>query len=138
MPSITDMPLIAAMRNKLGYYSFRQKVLANNVANASTPGFRPLEVKEPKYEALGAVPPSIAALPPALTSQMHIEGHQIDDDPAFATNKGEDFETTPNGNAVSLEDEMMKVTSNQMDYQTVASLYEQSLGLIKLAVGKGS
>jgi flagellar basal-body rod protein FlgB len=32
---------------------------------------------------------------------------------------------------------MMKVASNQMDYQAVTSLYARSLSLIKTAIGKG-
>jgi flagellar basal-body rod protein FlgB len=38
---------------------------------------------------------------------------------------------------VNLEEEMMKVAANQMDYQVVSALYMRSLGLIKTAVGKG-
>ncbi len=34
------------------------------------------------------------------------------------------------------EDEMMKVASNQMDYEAVTSLYTRSLALIKLAIGR--
>jgi len=37
---------------------------------------------------------------------------------------------------VTHEDEMMKVASNQMDYETVTSLYTRSLALIKLAIGR--
>ena len=37
---------------------------------------------------------------------------------------------------VSLEDEMMKVASNQMDYQAATTLYSRSLGLVKTALGK--
>ena len=43
---------------------------------------------------------------------------------------------TPDGNSVSLEDQMMKVTQNQMDYQMATSLYARSLGLLKTALGK--
>jgi len=42
----------------------------------------------------------------------------------------------PRGNAVSHEDEMLKLANNQMDYDAVTSLYTHSLNLIKLAVGK--
>ena len=38
---------------------------------------------------------------------------------------------------VSLEDEMLKVSANQMDYAAVTSLYSKSLHLIKTAIGKG-
>ena len=47
-----------------------------------------------------------------------------------------DFEITPEGNGVTLEDEMMKVTSNQMDYQAVTTLYSRSLRLLKTALGR--
>ena len=46
------------------------------------------------------------------------------------------FEVRPTGNAVTLEDEMMKVAANQMDYQAATTLYARSLGLLKTAIGK--
>jgi flagellar basal-body rod protein FlgB len=46
------------------------------------------------------------------------------------------FETRPAGNAVNLEDEMLKVSANQMDYAAATSLYSRSLGLLKTAIGK--
>jgi flagellar basal-body rod protein FlgB len=42
----------------------------------------------------------------------------------------------PTGNAINLEDEMIKVAANQMDYQAVTALYTRSLGLLKAAIGK--
>jgi flagellar basal-body rod protein FlgB len=46
------------------------------------------------------------------------------------------FEITPEGNGVTLEDEMMKVASNQLDYQTVTALYSRSLRILKSALGR--
>ena len=43
---------------------------------------------------------------------------------------------TPTGNGVSLEDEMMKVAANQMDFQAATTLYTRGLGLIRTAIGK--
>ena len=37
---------------------------------------------------------------------------------------------------MNLEDEMIKVAANQMDYQAATTLYTRSLGLIKTALGK--
>jgi flagellar basal-body rod protein FlgB len=47
------------------------------------------------------------------------------------------YEMRPTGNSVNLEQEMMKVASNQMEYQAVTALYTRSLGLLKTALGKG-
>ncbi len=49
-----------------------------------------------------------------------------------------DYEVRPTGNAVNLEDEMMKVAANNMDYQAATAVYTRSLKLIKTALGKGS
>ena len=54
-----------------------------------------------------------------------------------APNREKTFETTPDGNSVVLEDEMMKVAETQQDYQLATMLYGKSLGLLKMAVGKG-
>ncbi len=54
----------------------------------------------------------------------------------FGVNGRSGFVTTPSGNAVNLEDEMMKVSQNALDYQSVTSLYQRSLGLIRTAIGK--
>ncbi len=43
---------------------------------------------------------------------------------------------SPAGNAVNLEDQMLKVSANQMDYAAATSLYSRSLGLLKTAIGK--
>ncbi len=58
-------------------------------------------------------------------------------DDSFDQNRKAGFETRPAGNAVNLEDEMLKVSANQMDYAAVTSLYSKSLHLLKTAIGKG-
>ena len=55
---------------------------------------------------------------------------------AFRTESKGNYDVRPTGNAVSLEDEMMKVAANQMDYQAATALYTRSLNLIKTALGK--
>jgi flagellar basal-body rod protein FlgB len=56
---------------------------------------------------------------------------------SFDVNSKVGFETKPAGNAVVLEEEMMKVSANQMDYAAATSLYSKSLHLLKTAIGKG-
>ncbi len=46
------------------------------------------------------------------------------------------YDVRPAGIAVNLEDEMIKVAANQMDYQAATTLYTKSLGLIKIAIGR--
>ena len=55
---------------------------------------------------------------------------------AFGAQAMANFEITPEGNGVTLEDEMMKVTTNLMDYQAATSLYQKSIKILKTAMGR--
>ncbi|HEX4554614.1 MAG TPA: flagellar basal body rod protein FlgB, partial [Xanthobacteraceae bacterium] len=45
------------------------------------------------------------------------------------------YQVRPAGNAVNLEDEMLKIAQNNMDYQAATQLYSRGLNLIKTAIG---
>ena len=130
--AVTDIPLVAMLKTRLHWHQTRQKLLAENVANADTPGFKPQDLRAPGLSpgaAAGAATVAVArtdaghlALSPARPGEVAIQARR--------------FDTTPSGNAVSLEDEMLKVAQNQADYQLAASLYQKSLAMLRTAVGK--
>lgn len=125
--------LMQALKTRMHWNQTRQKLLAENVANADSPGFRPMDVKAPTIRAGGAG--GVGGVSLARTSEGHMGiGGRSD---GFDSARARRFETTPSGNAVNLEDEMMKVAQNQSDYQLAASLYSKGLGLMKIAIGKG-
>ena len=133
--SINDLPVLSALRTKMQWHQERQRVLAENVSNSDTPNFKPRDLVEPKFESTGASTGSMGALAMMRTSTSHIApagaGQNFQQDRSKAG-----FQTRPAGNAVNLEDQMLKVSANQMDYAAVTSLYSRSLGLIKTAIGK--
>ena len=128
---IKDIPGLSALRTSMQYHQQRQKVLAENVSNADTPNYQPRDLVRPSAQALAAGARS--ALTMTRTNASHIGF--ANGETAFAVDR-EKSETRPSGNAVSLDDEMLKIASNQMDYQAATSLYTRSLGLLKTAIGK--
>jgi flagellar basal-body rod protein FlgB len=120
------------LKTRMHWHQTRQKLLAENVANADTPGFQPKDLKVPAFTRNGAV--TGAGLVVERTDANHMAGDtaRSGEDPRFARR----FEITPSGNAVSLEDEMLKVAQNQSDYQLAASLYQKSLQMLRTAVGR--
>jgi flagellar basal-body rod protein FlgB len=134
--SIGDLPGLAALRTRMQWHQERQRVLAENVANSDTPKFRPRDLVEPKLDLSGANASggAMGTLPMMRTSGSHISASGAPE--TFDQNRKVGFETRPAGNAVNLEDEMLKVSSNQMDYAAVTSLYTRSLHLLKTAIGK--
>jgi len=134
--SINDLPALSVLRTKMQWHQERQRVLAENVSNSDTPKFKPRDLVEPKFNDTGAsAAGSTGALALLRTSEGHISTSSTD--PSFEQNRRAGFQTRPAGNAVNLEDEMLKVSANQMDYAAVSSLYSKSLHLLKTAIGKG-
>ncbi len=132
--AITDIPLFSMLRTRMHWHQERQKILAENVANADTAKFRPRDLSPPQFERPQQVAGNVALL---RTDGAHIAG-SANSGSQFQTSASATFNVRPSGNAVNLEDEMIKVASNQMDYQQATTLYARSLGLIKTAVGKRS
>jgi flagellar basal-body rod protein FlgB len=134
--SITDLPVLSALRTKMQWHQERQRVLAENVSNSDTPNFKPRDLVEPKFDRSGApAGAAMGSLPMLRTSASHIAPSGGGE--SFGQDRKGGFETRPAGNAVNLEDEMLKASANQMDYAAATSLYSKSLHLLKTAIGKG-
>ena len=132
---LEDILLFAQLKSRLGYLADRQRVIAQNVANADTPGYTPHDLKpfilpQPGHAAL-----TLAAVTPTQTSAMHLPGlHTAAPSGSGKPVEGADTETTLNGNSVVLEDEMLKMSQARMDYDAIVGLYQKSMGLLSLAI----
>lgn len=132
---ISNVPIFQMLHTRMQWHQERQRLLAENVANADTPNFRPRDLTPPKFDQ--PAPAAVTAgLTLARTDAGHISGSESAAS-AFQSDRKGGYEIRPAGNAVNLEDEMLKVAANQMDYQAVTTLYGRSLGLIKTAIGRG-
>jgi flagellar basal-body rod protein FlgB len=128
---ISDLPLFSMLRTKMQWHQERQRLLAENVANADTPNYRPRDLTQLDFGR--QVQAASGGLAMTRTAQGHITAS--DATARFASERNGKYDVKPAGNAVNLEDEMMKVASNQMDYQAAISLYSRSMGLIRTALG---
>jgi flagellar basal-body rod protein FlgB len=138
MADAAQMNVFALMKARLGMLSERQKVIAENVANVSTPGYVPRDIDRAAFAAtLGrmARPGSGGAGQVALTRTQ--PGHMAPgggSGAAYSVRKSPDSETTLDGNAVVVEEQMMKIAETRTDFETMVGLYQKSVGLLKLAV----
>jgi len=132
---ISDIPIFSMLRTKMQWHQERQRLLAENVANADTPNFQPRDLRPPTFESGRASVASVVPLALARTSGSHLTGSTASAT-QFQPDRRVEFDSRPSGNSVSLEDEMLKVAANAMDYQAATTLYTRGLGLIKTALGK--
>ena len=131
---IGELPLFAALRTKMQWHQTRQGMLAENVANAETPGYRGRDLKAFSFaEHVSAF--SSASVLTVKTNQNHIQTGNTNN-VSFGSRTLNNFEITPEGNGITLEDEMMKVASNQLDYQAATTVYQRSMRLLRTAMGR--
>lgn len=128
--AIADLPILSMLRTRMQWHQERQRLLSENVANSDMPKFQPRDLKEPKFDA---APTAALGLTRTDTGHFAMSGGTATQ---FEVDSRGGTEVRPGGNAVNLEDEMLKVATNQMDYQAATALYTRSLGLIKIALGK--
>ena len=129
------LQLLTALTEKMRWHQTRQTLLAENVANAETPGYRGRDLKAYGFADDLRNNMSVASIATQATNPMHIvkAGSGAE---GFGSRQLNNFEITPEGNGITLEDEMMKVAGNQMDYQAITTLYTRSIKILKTALGK--
>jgi len=130
--NLPDVPLLSLLRERMTWLHQRQDVLSQNVANADTPGYVARDLKPQDFgDILSGETGRANAL--TATDPRHIAissqtGGRFDDMAA-------PDQANPNGNAVSLEQEMIKVSDTQAQFQAAANLYAKAMTMMKTAIG---
>ena len=134
--NLPDIPLFSMLRERMSWLNQRQTVLSQNVANADTPGFvaRDLKPIDFSHELESVSQNRITGL--TVTNPRHIAAKTTTGSSDFDVTDTPDVESNPNGNAVSLEQEMIKVSDTQMQFQAAANLYGKAMNLMKTAIGQ--
>jgi flagellar basal-body rod protein FlgB len=138
--NLDAIPLFAMLKSRLTYVGERQKVLAENIANASTPGFAPHDLKPFAFQAAmagqgGATSGAgggSAAAGLMQTQAGHMAMTRKVGKPAGSKSQM-DSEITLDGNGVVLEEQMIKMTDARMDYDAAIGFYQKSLSLLRMA-----
>ncbi len=129
-------PLLDSITRSMKNLAERQRVLSQNIANSETPGFKAQEVEAPDFSSLLATRgvPHVTRPQVQVTSGMVALGV-----PPTANGKviadSDVSETKPDGNNVTLEDQLLKMGEVQTDFTTMSNLYRKQMALIQAAIG---
>ncbi len=124
--------LLDVLTQKMSYLNQKQAMLAENVANADTPGYKQLDMKPFSFgDALKQASIGMATTDPRHIIPASMSGVNAS---TFQSKQGE---VVSSGNTVDIEDQMMEVSKTAGEYQQAASLYHKWTGLFKIAI-KGS
>ena len=130
--NLPDMPLFSMLRDRMTWLHQRQDLLSQNVANADTPGYVARDLKPLNFDDTMRNMTSGGSL--NITNARHI-ALSSQTSSAFEDRAAPDTESSPNGNAVSLEMEMIKVSDTQAQFQAASNLYAKAMTMMKTAIG---
>jgi flagellar basal-body rod protein FlgB len=135
-----NMSIFAMMKSRLQMLGERQKVISENVANVSTPGFTPSDIDQEAFSKTLARMSGHAGAGPAGPGRVQMlvsePGHMTAKHSGSAmvsTVLAPDSETTLDGNRVVVEEQMMKIAETRTEFETMVGLYQKSLSLLQLA-----
>ncbi|HET6182070.1 MAG TPA: flagellar basal body protein [Acetobacteraceae bacterium] len=125
------VPLFSLAARRLSWAAARERVLAQNIANLDTPGYRPKDTATFAATLSAAAP----AADLALTAPGHLPGTATS---AQGVRSVAENGRQPDGNAVSLDTELEKLADTDSAAQVTTAIYQSYLGLFRTALGQGT
>lgn len=120
----TENSLFRLVESKLSWLQQRQGILAQNIANLSTPGYVPQD--SPDFvSTLQSTGGSLTR-----TSPLHLAAI-----PSPSVDLLKKQQVAPDGNRVTMEDELMKVADTESQARLGTAIYRQYLNMFSLALG---
>ncbi len=117
----------------LGHTGERQKVIAQNIANADTPNYKARDTQpfSNTYEQITG-----NSLAMRATRAGHIGANPLDfRNPEQIVNSAFGAEA-PNGNTVSIEDQIMRSAEIKGQHDLALGIYQKSLKILRTAMSK--
>ena len=162
MPMLEDIAVFQVLKAKMDYSAERQRLIAQNVANADTPNYTPSDLSPFAFDkslqqAMTLAPAgrsviggsrSVESLgvgaggggggggpsgSGSMTLDLPAPGHILGSAGPYPVNLKADSEARVDGNQVVLEDQMAKMSEARVDHDAAIAFYQQSLTLLRTA-----
>lgn len=124
---LKNLSVFSLAQQNMQYLSAKEKVIAGNIANASTPGYLAKDIEKPDFG--NAV---TANLPLKTTNAKHLNGTNFGNnlkvytpDPTSAL--------TIDGNGVILEDQMNEASKASSEYKRMITIYNKYKSMLQIA-----
>ncbi len=128
-----DLGIFKMTKAQMDWLAQRQEVLAGNIANANTPKYLPKDLKPLSFKDVmtGSAARPVTA---STTNSKHIVP-ETGPDPFKAVTQRKTYESTPDGNAVILEEQMAKLGDAGTSYNAAANLFQKYQKMIRTSMG---
>lgn len=133
-----NIGLFKAIGSKMDFLNQRQRIIAQNISNSDTPDYKPQDLVPVDFdEVLKDVTKTNGVKNVRLqTTQPGHTPNPGEVAPADARKQKHTYEVAPAGNAVVMEEQLIKSQGNIMDYNLMTNLYQKNVSMIKTALGR--
>lgn len=153
MPT-NDLALFKALYTKMDWLEARQRVIAENISNANTPGYKPRDIaplnfKDVLSSSASTLPlraagvslnagAALGGIGPARTDPAHMSaGGATGGSNAVQEQQQRDtYATLPSGNAVVIEEQLIKANETMVDHRMMTNVYQKNLNMLRVAMGR--
>jgi len=125
----TRIGLFTLAEQRLAWAEQRQALLAENIANASTPAYQPKDL-QPFAQTLSR----FAMEEPERTQPNHLRG--TEGGALQPVQESRPAAKSPDGNSVALDRQLSKVADTETTQALVTSIYKAYVGMFGMALGK--
>ena len=127
----TRIGLFDLAEKRLVWNARRQGVLASNIANANTPGYRARDVQSFATTLAGTV-----GIEPARTQSGHLPGTAAGGLASLVKEPG--TARSLDGNSVALDQQLTKVADTESTQALVTTIWKKYVGMFSIALGRQS
>lgn len=101
----------------LGLRAYRQQIIASNIANADTPGYKAVDIDFQEAVRIAKAAANTPTLALATSALGHVPGQAIASTPPFPLKYHVPSQPSVDGNTVEIDVERAKFTDNSIMYQ---------------------
>ena len=131
--------LLKGLGEMMRHLGARQRVIAENIANSETPGYKSRTLDDPDFGSMVGVASGARRIGrPIVAPTERMAALGASERPGRVREDRDILETKPDGNNVSLEEQLLTLGQVQADFATVTNLYRKQMGLLRTAIGKGA
>ncbi|OYX57286.1 MAG: flagellar biosynthesis protein FlgB [Brevundimonas subvibrioides] len=130
---VADIPLLSQIKGRMTWLDERQRLIAQNVANSDTPGYVGRDLRAPTDFAAAMRDGGGLRMVQTSAGHMPVGGPNGAPVARFTSEASPDSETTLDGNAVVVEEQMLKMAESRMAYDAAIGLYSKAMAMIGLA-----
>ncbi|MCK4946338.1 MAG: hypothetical protein KAS59_08765 [Alphaproteobacteria bacterium] len=140
-----DLTLMQATIQKMHWHESRQKVIAQNIANADTPMYTPHDISPLNFKELLESSTSKLSLSAsttgsaghlATTNAKHLGSSSSSSSSRQVPEKNQKnpYETSPSSNSVILEEQLLKMNENYADHRLTTTIYQKNIDMLKASI----